>query len=497
MPTRLQDLFTDPQFLDAFTEVLLPSYLLQQRWFTSKGKCADETRVQAFFPVTEETGIALVRLHFPDGTEEVYQMPLALNTRAEDRRRISTDHPGLVLGEITAVGLLSDAVPRPNFRAAIYEMIYRGAAGGGLSAEPGRVLRGAPPEATSVVPSIDTSNTAIIYNDAFFFKLFRKLDPGVNPDLELVRFLSERTDFSHCPSYGGSLGVGSPDDDDYLNLGMMSGKVDNRGDAWQLFQELTEAYFRKGGPVSGATIQRAELLGQRTAEMHRALASAGEDRPDLVPEPLSADYRREITEAALRLLGRQLRQLGDRLDDLSGTTQALARRVIASGGALEEKLGRLREREMTAQLTRIHGDYHLGQVLATEDDFYIIDFEGEPLLTIPERRRKRPPLKDVAGMVRSFHYAAQGQLLLHADRYADQDLTHRAENWYRQVKEAYLRSYYASCGPAPFLPATDDDRQALLELFMLEKAVYEVAYELNSRPRWLPIPLRGVLSLVE
>ena len=152
---------------------------------------------------------------------------------------------------------------------------------------------------------------------------------------------------------------------------------------------------------------------------------------------------------------------------------------------------------MDLQLIRIHGDYHLGQVLVTASDFYIIDFEGEPLLSIPERRRKRPALKDVAGMVRSFHYAARGQLLLN-DRYDAArmaELTPLGERWFKEVSGAYLAAYYAACGEADFLPQSAADRELLLNLFVLEKAVYEVAYELNSRPKWLAIPLNGVLSV--
>ena len=495
--THLADLFTDEEFLEALTTMLLPTYLPQQRWFTSKGKTVTATRVQAYHPLQEDTGIALVEVGFGDGSQELYQMPLALNRSAAQRAFYQTEYPHLILGEITGTGLLADAVPRQDFRAALYGLLYESARrDSGLSAEAGRVLTHAAAEARSVVPAIDTSNTAIIYNDSFFFKLFRKLDPGLNPDLELVRFLSEHSEFRHCPPYGGSLGVGDMASEGYLNLGLMSGKVDNRGDAWSLFQELTARYFAGDDPVDEETLSRARLLGQRTAEMHRALASAGAERPDLVPEPLTEEYRGEITDAALKLLDRQFTQLGDRLTELPSDKQALARKVLEARGQLEQKLSALRDRPLTAQLTRIHGDYHLGQVLYTDEDFYIIDFEGEPLLTIPERRRKRPPLKDVGGMVRSFHYAAQGQLLLNPERYVGRDLQQRAEDWYRTVSSAYLDAYFAACGQAPFLPAADPDRRALLDVFILEKAVYEVAYELNSRPDWLPIPLNGVLSLV-
>ena len=494
---QLTYLFSDSEFQDALTDMLLPTYLPRQRWFTSKGKTIEHTVVDNFYPVTENAGIALISVDFADGSRERYQLPLSLSTSSEHRAFYQQQYPGLILGEITGTGLLADAVPRKDFRSALYRLIYNSERREeGLNAEAGRVLREASQEAGSIVPAIDTSNTAIIYGDRFFFKLFRKLDPGLNPDLELVRFLSEQTDFRHCPPYGGSLGVGEMEEEDYLNLGLMSGKVDNRGDAWSLFQNLTEEYFRGDGAVGEATILRARLLGQRTAEMHRALASAGDDRPDLVPVPMTAEYRAEITDAALKLLDRQFTQLADRRGELSERSRALADQVLDTREALTEKLSALRDRPMEAQLTRIHGDYHLGQVLYTDEDFYIIDFEGEPLLSIPERRRKRPPLKDVAGMVRSFHYAAQGQLLLNADRYAGRNLTERAEEWYRAVRRAYLEAYFEACGHAAFLPKQDADRRALLDLFVLEKAVYEVAYELNSRPDWLPIPLKGVLSLV-
>ncbi|CAH1002150.1 Glucosamine kinase [Neolewinella maritima] len=497
MPHRLADLFEDAEFLDALTTMLLPAYLPQQRWFTSKGKSVQRTGLDAYYRVGPDTGIALVRVYFEDDSAELYQLPLSLNVGPEQRSFYRSNHPNLILGEITGTGMLADAVPRADFRAALYDLLYESKQlDSGLKAEAGRVLLQASASAESIVPAIDTSNTAIIYNDSFFFKLFRKLDPGLNPDLELVRFLSERTDFQYCPPYGGSLGVGEMEAEDYLNLGLMSGKVDNRGDAWSLFQDLTQRYFAGDDPVDEETLDRARLLGERTAQMHRALASAGPDRPDLVPVPLTATYRGEITDAALRVLDRQFTQLEDKRSSLPADKQALAGRVLGARTQLEQKLSALRDRPLTAQLTRIHGDYHLGQVLYTDTDFYIIDFEGEPLLTIPERRRKRPPLKDVGGMVRSFHYAAQGQLLLNPERYAGRDLSQRAEDWYRTVSQAYLDAYFVACGDAAFLPADEDDRRALLELFILEKAVYEVAYELNSRPDWLAIPLNGVLSLV-
>ncbi len=497
-PSSLSDLLRSDDFRGLLTGTFLPEFLPRQRWFTSKGKTIESCVISHVFPCNRFSSLQVIAVRFTDGSREDYQLPLALLADDRERSAYRADHPQLVLGEVAGAGLLVDAVPRADFRGELFELMRTSSqTKEGLSAEAGKQLCDLSATPESIVPAIDTSNTAIIYGDRFFFKLFRKLDPGINPDLELVRFLSEFTDFAHCPPYGGSLGVGGMESDDYLNLGLLTGKVDNRGDAWELFQELTQGHLQgRRERVDAATLERARLLGRRTAEMHRALASSDADRPALVPEPMTADYRREITDAARKLLDRQMEQLERKLDSLEGEARRLANQVISNKEQLVSQLSSISERPMEVDLIRLHGDYHLGQVLYTDTDFTIIDFEGEPLLSIPERRRKRPALKDVAGMVRSFHYAAMGQILLNPDRYADReadDLRRRATDWFETVSGAYLESYFSTCGDAAFLPATEEDRQALLNLFILEKAVYEVAYELNSRPAWLPIPLEGVL----
>ena len=511
--SSLDDRFHDPRFTHALLQ-RLPAFVVTQRWFTSKGKDLKHCKIRNSYRVGETYALVIIETHYADGSHELFQLPLAQLTRVEDQKHYLKTNPGLVVFRVPGGPYLVDAVPLPGFRRDLYEMIRAGGyTHDGLSCECGKLLRQAPDTLDSTVPSIDTSNTAIIYGNRFFFKLFRRLDPGLNPDLELVRYLSEHTTFAHCPPYGGSLGVGKMTDADYLNLGMLSGMVDNRGDAWELFQDLTRRYFAEdGGVVSAETLERARLLGRRTAEMHQALAAkllvqgrrgAG---AMIVPEPLTPAYRAEISGAATKLLDRQIGELESRLGELAGRARPAAGRVLALAPTVRQRLDRLRDRPMSMDLIRIHADYHLGQVLVTDDDFVIIDFEGEPLLTIPERRRRRPALKDVAGMVRSFHYAISAQVLLHPDRYADHDpteLDRLTDHWYARVRTVYLDSYFATAdagtGPegASFLPTDAADRQELLDLFVLEKAVYEVAYELNARPDWLPVPLTGVLEVAE
>lgn len=516
-PISLDDRFNDPRFSAAMLRAL-PAYLAEQRWFTSKGKQIVDCKIQDAYTVTDDTALVVLRITFGDESREVYQLPLAQLLNKADQRQYLKSNGNLILLQVPGGPFVVDAVPLPAFRRALYEMVRQGVnTGDGLNCEAGKILRHAPLTADSVVPSIDTSNTAIIFADKYFFKLFRKLDPGLNPDLELVRYLSEQTDFVHCPPYGGSLGVGEMTDAGYLNLGMLSGKVDNQGDSWEYFQQLTERFYAGDGSIDDETLERARLLGVRTAEMHLALggATAGADistyanlsvkakanaleQAMLTPTAMTEEYRHEITAAARKLLTRQAKELRDKLPELPPSLQTTALQVLSLEPSLTERLGQLADHPMELDLIRIHADYHLGQVLVTEDDFYIIDFEGEPLLTIPERRRRRPALKDVAGMVRSFHYAANGQLLLNPERYADQNpslLLERADDWYKTVSRTYLEAYYDRCGSASFLPVAAEDRKLLLDLFILEKAIYEVAYELNSRQAWLGIPLGGVLSV--
>lgn len=497
----LQHLLQDATFLSQLNDLLLPSFLPTQRWFTSKGKTIEGCRLDRFLTITERTAILLVSVQFSDGSTETYQVPMAWLVDEDQVKNYLSAYPNLVMTELTIGGILVDAVPLGEFRAGLFDCIRENVRReDGLSCEAGTALKEATVTNQSTVPAIDTSNTAIIYDDQFFFKLFRKLDPGLNPDLELVRYLSEVAGFENCPPYGGSVGVGPMTAPDFLNLGMLSGKVDNRGDAWEYFQGLTERYYAGAGEVDKESLDRARLLGKRTAEMHLALGKGEAAGALLTPTAMTEAYRSEICAAAGKILDRQMRELGGKLSGLNAEHQSLASQVIALETRLLERLDRLRGADVQCDLIRIHGDYHLGQVLVTEKDFYIIDFEGEPLLSIPERRRRRPALKDVAGMLRSFHYAAQGQLLLNPDRYdaaRRAALADRAADWNKAVSRAFLSAYYDRCGEASFLPASAADRRLLLDLFTLEKAVYEVAYELNSRPTWLAIPLGGVLEVIK
>jgi maltose alpha-D-glucosyltransferase/alpha-amylase len=245
----------------------------------------------------------------------------------------------------------------------------------------------------------------------------------------------------------------------------------------------------------------AELLGRRTAELHIALASNTDD-PHFAPEPFNQLYQRSMYQSMRRLAVKTFQLLRNRVAEIAEPAHGLALTVLEHEKGVLQCLRAVLEHKFEAVRIRIHGDYHLGQVLYTGKDFVIIDFEGEPARALSERRSKRSPLQDVAGMVRSFHYAASSALFRYVENVvvspADAAVLKRyAYAWYVWASATFLKSYLALTAGQPFLPPSQAQLQALLHGFLLEKAIYELAYELNNRPKWVEVPLRGVLNLLE
>jgi maltose alpha-D-glucosyltransferase/alpha-amylase len=519
--------FQDSSFVDALTRDILPDYLQQRRWFTSKGRALDTVRIE-HAPRLEHDGtsyyLAFLDLEFAEGPSEVYILPLAQTTHVDRYRR---QDPEALIAEVRSEALtfwLVDGLYEPALREALFVGMNQSRVEitpeGTLRFEAGKILRNyAVNTSQSRLLKAEQSNTSIVYEDRFFFKVFRKQDTDINPDLEIVRFLSERAGFTHAPRYGGSIFYYPTDGEGaFYTIGLLQNKIDNQGEAWSLVLELARAGYDRileaeattpnWGPdgelpeearelIGDDTLARAKLLGQRTAEMHIALAS--DSSPDFSPEPFDLTFQEHIYHGFQRLLDEKMAPLAERLESLSPHTRADAQAVLDRRDEIRERLKQMIDHPIAVAKTRVHGDYHLGQVLYDDKDFYIIDFEGEPLLSIAERREKRTPFKDVAGMVRSFHYAAVGALLLD-DRYTAaqrEQLRPWTDYWFAVVRRTFLDEYLTRVEGQPFVPADRADRDLLLSIYTLEKAIYEVAYELNSRPEWLPIPLRGVLAALD
>ncbi len=351
----------------------------------------------------------------------------------------------------------------------------------------------------------EQSNTSIIYGDRLILKLFRRCQPGINPDAEIDRFLTERAGFGHVPPFAGTLSYER--DGASATLALLQGMVASEGDGWtgalEELQRYYEAWVSQPFPAEtsdartyvGIYLDSAATLGRRTAELHVALASAAGD-PDFAPEPLTPDdvarlatgFGQRATEY-LDGLKNNLPRLPDEAVEEAGLVLRRRREFLAQSADLPPAMGGRR--------IRIHGDYHLGQVLRARNDFVILDFEGEPARPVEERRAKHSPLKDVAGMLRSFSYAAYAALVSYTTRRpeAARQLEPWARLWERSASAAFLDAYRAGIaghGLLPESPAADD---ALLRAYLVDKALYELHYELNNRPAWVRIPLWGLSSL--
>ena len=374
----------------------------------------------------------------------------------------------------------------------------------------------------------EQSNSAILFGDKFILKTFRRLESGTNPDLEINRFLAEH-EFPYAPPLVGGLEYRAKDGTE-TSLAILSGFVPNCKDSWEytldalgryyervgsLPEELHEASKVEGQPLDavetelpvvitervGTYLEAARLLGERTAAMHLCLASDKEDK-HFAPEPFNPFYQRSMFQSMRNMAVENLGLLRRGLKTVPPAVHTEAEKVSALEPEIMKRLRAVVDMRITGMRLRVHGDYHLGQVLHTGKDFLIIDFEGEPARPLSERRLKRTPIRDVAGMLRSFHYAAYAALFIQLEHGGiNPETLSRIEPWARfwthWTSVVFLKAYLGSARQGEFLPKNIKELKALLEANLINKALYELGYELNNRPAWLRIPLQGILQLVE
>jgi maltose alpha-D-glucosyltransferase/alpha-amylase len=367
----------------------------------------------------------------------------------------------------------------------------------------------------------DQSNTSVLFGTQLVMKMFRRVEPGINPDVEIGRFLTERG-FARVPQLAGAIEY-EREDDEPASAVMIQQFVWNQGNGWQVTIEELGRYFERvvalpdpqltredaykwigsddepPAPVLEAIriyLTTAEVLGRRTGELHVHLASAPDD-PAFAPETNAAADLAATAERMQELARRQLGLLASSLEALDDRSRAIAGEVLANRDGIVQQFDDLVRLRDGGLRIRTHGDYHLGQVLVNEGDVVILDFEGEPARTLAERRAKYSPLRDVAGMLRSFSYAAlTGHGAAAATRLEDRDrLAPWADFWEAWVSATFLRSYRTAVAGAGLLPSDQTESDVLLQAFVLDKALYELGYELNNRPEWVHIPLTGLLRL--
>ncbi|MCD6024241.1 MAG: 1,4-alpha-glucan branching enzyme [Fibrobacteria bacterium] len=467
-------------------ERLLADWIPQRRWYRSKARTLASVALEAHAPLGPESDaprFCLVRTTFGDGSSELYAVPLALREPVNALDPPEAGRIGRIAG---AENLLCDASWDPRFRRALFELLEGRKEirwGGGIlrgTPVPGRRLGGAP---SSRLLGAEQSNTSFAYASGDFVKLYRRVEQEVNPEPEILGFL-RAAGWTHTPPLACTLewvADGRPP----ATLAVMQDLVESRGDAW----EHALANLREG--PSGAYLEWTRLLGTRVAGLHAALR-APLDVPGggFSPEPLTDGDVEDVRAGVRAQLGAVLETLESRLPALDPGTAASAREVLRRRPFFEDRLRAPAHENLPegAVKTRTHGDLHLGQILVgmqDPPDAWILDFEGEPGRPLAEARRKQSPLRDVAGMLRSFHYAA------HAARRSGS--TGDADALAQTLGKAFREGYARAAG----FDLNAEAHARLLDLFILEKAVYELHYELNNRPDWVEIPLRGLLNLLE
>jgi maltose alpha-D-glucosyltransferase/alpha-amylase len=517
----------------------LPALLPEQRWFGAKARRIHSVSLADYIVIPLPQGdslIALIRVEYNEGGGETYVLPLLKTEQNSASAELSPVMLRIPASNSSSEILLADALGDRSFLSVILDSI-RGAVSyagwqGAINARPApRLEEIYPNSAATPRPrqlKAEQSNTSIAYDDRLILKFFRRIEEGINPDLEISRFLTEVAHFANTPALCGSLEYRTRGGKN-VALGILQEFVPNRGDAWQFTTEfLTDLLLRsvvscgkentfneKGvstTTLDGDTAARKpagqlseqlgflDLLGRRTAEFHLALDSSPSD-PAFARETFTPEVREALESSLHDLAVRNFDLLRKRSEQLPQALRESAAKVLELEHDVLLAFHAGLENDIRSARTRIHGDFHLGQVLFTGSDFFIIDFEGEPARPANERRSKRSPLQDVAGMLRSFHYGARSALLSAQEKLGtfislDAEPGLLARRWQTLAKRHFLESYRIAAAGAPFLPADPQEFDALLRVHLLEKAIYELGYELNNRPDWLAIPLEGIESLL-
>jgi maltose alpha-D-glucosyltransferase / alpha-amylase len=522
-------------------ESALAAVLPSCRWLRGEARTLGRVTIEEVIPLGSAR-LLLLRVDFLDAEPETWALPVAFAP-------VSPPGASNVLVRLESAvpegtGLLYDPLGEAGFSRRLLAVFERG--------EQGERFRGGRQELVATAaaglaalrgegvlePGLlegERSHALLRFGDRLVLKVFRRLEPGVNPDLEIGRFLTEKTTFRNIPRVAGWLEVRPRAQGEPYTLGILRELIPNEGDAWRWTLDALGRYFERAltgwgrgehgrapspelplvdlaerDPTPddferlGTYLTSVRLLGERTAEMHIALASRQpsdkEDRA-FAPEPFSELYQRSLYDSMRTQAKRSFRLLRQRLAALRPAERAAAERVLAQEDRVVERFRRLVGAKLTGERIRCHGDYHLGQVLHTGRDFAILAFEGEPSRPISERRLKRSPFRDVAGMLRSFHYAAAAKLFEEANAGAVTpealaELESWARYWERWVSASFLRSYLERARGASFLPASREEMATLLDVYLLERALYELSDELNNRPDWAGIPLQGALQIL-
>jgi len=520
-----EDLLDNKAFVKVFLSDVLGDYILKQRWYGGKASKIKYIELSEYFRIQQFGEVyygLILEIDFVEAFYQHYFLPIAFVTD-EDFAPKDRILPISIKGN---QGFIIDATNLESFRKLVFERILTA-----LPKDTTKVQYQKSPIFTNVsyessrFMGLEQSNTSIIYNDKYVLKFFRRLYADKNPDFEMSQFLSEKKGFQNTPAYLGCINVVDSDNDN-ITIGLLQQLVPNDGDAWEymlkelhkVFLNLEHKNIKIDSLPNTALFQRLNIrdippqiidwaglnlfskvktLAKRTAEMHIALGSEFEETA-FTPTHFNDDYTVWLKNRMLYQFQNRLNTIENNLHKLDGLALELAHEFLNKKNIIRKRFVTFDWTKLKGERIRVHGDYHLGQVLVKDDDFYILDFEGEPESTIRDRKVKQPPLKDVAGLFRSFHYAIYATIFNNIDHYKapQEDLFKAGEILYRYITGLFLGTYVTETQNANLNLGYNQERIFILKYCLLEKAVYELGYELNSRPQWAVIPLKGISNII-
>jgi maltose alpha-D-glucosyltransferase/alpha-amylase len=524
-------------------ERLVPSFVRTRRWFLGSGRTLRGAEILEVVPVPDTRAqLLFVRCNYADADPELYLLPLSVAT-GDQAGKLLTETPDLVLARLQigdGDGVLYSATGEKSFSEALLAGIvrrrkFKGGSGEVVGAHTPRMREALAEARGDLEPAIqkaDQGNSSIVFGNSLVLKLFRKLENGLNPEREAQEFLTDKAGFRHMSQYLGCLEYRPQDpDQEPITLGILGKFTRAQINGWNYTIDNLSFFFERAltlphddprlrdlaalaapgfdeqtlsspslNEAIGPYLENARLLGERTAELHLALASHPEI-PEFAPEPFTDFDRLSLYHEMLGRMRRCFELLRNRLGELPEATQSEARVLLDREPEVRSRFQVLRDRRILASRIRQHGNYHLGEVLYTGEDFVIIDFEGDPSRPLSERRLKRPAFRDVASMIRSLHYASHAALYGKVPGVVPSDaslpeLEKWARAWYRAVSASFVRGYLALAGAADFVPQGREQTRAMLIAFVLERALRDVEHEIEHRPDWARIPIHGIIDLL-
>ena len=521
--------FEDGEFVKTFSTEILENYILKKRWYAGKSSTLKYIEVVDYFRIGSDKNTyygVLIEVNFNEAFFQDYFIPISFI--AEDEGPLETNTLISTASFKGVNGHLIDAVHIEDFRLLVFNNIMHSTKKQKGSKTVFHRSENLPPEKyiSSKFMGGEQSNTSIIYNDKYVMKFFRRIYTSQNPDYEINRFLTEKVEFENVPAYIGSMSIAF-DNNETITLSLMQEMIENEGDAWKyMLQELkgvfhnlekkkikpkklpdTKLYQRISiNNLPPEIIDFAGLnlflkvskLALRTAEMHISLGSDMQDT-SFTPTTYNGDYGVWLKNRMIYMFQNRLNTIENNMHKLEGEALSLAKDFLERKKEIREHFLNFNWTKMKGERIRIHGDYHLGQVLVQNDDFFLLDFEGEPESTIQDRKVKQPPLKDVAGMFRSFHYAIYSSIFNNMEDFkmTQEELCQAGEILYKYMIGVFMEIYVDKVQQENLNIGYKQEIEFLLNYCLLEKAVYELGYELNSRPRWTIIPLRGISSILK